>query len=147
MYDDSPSAQSCTFPKRVLACAREFRRQFSNPLALGLLGLALAVTLSGYGHKLSQYRNLSNDSAPRIPVAKLWIEHRFGFDAFSKSATALNLKARVYAHSNTPVLIAAAPQFYFQGNAGLLSVTARPRVIPFFHAAIPLRSPPVNISL
>ena len=54
-------------------------RQFSNPLALSLLGLALAVTLSGYGYRLSQYRALCDDSAPRVPVVKLWIEHRFRF--------------------------------------------------------------------
>jgi hypothetical protein len=123
------------------------RRQISNPLALGLLGLALAVTLWGYGYKLSLYGALRDHSVPRVPVAKLWIEHRFGFAAFPSSATAVKLKTRFHTYPDASQRYAAAAGICFPGKAGLLSITARPRVSPFFHAAIPLRSPPVIIFL
>jgi hypothetical protein len=35
----------------------------------------------------------------------------------------------------------------FHAVTDLLSVTAHPRVIPYFDAAIPLRSPPLKVSL
>lgn len=145
MSDDNPSTQSCTLRVRAVARGREVWRQVSNPLALGLLCLAVAVALWGYGYKLSLY-SPPEGSGPRVP-AKLWIEHRFGFDRFSSSAAAPNLKARVYAQPGVSALLAAVPEFLLLNVPDLLLATARPRAIPFFHSAIPLRSPPLAISL
>jgi len=50
-------------------------RQVSGPCALGIVGLAIAVILWGYGYKLSLYHRNAAPSA-RIPVAKLWIGPR-----------------------------------------------------------------------
>lgn len=145
MSDDNPSTQSCTLRVRALARGREVWRQVSNPLALGLLGLAVAVALWGYGYKLSLYSPPEGPGS-RVP-AKLWIEHRFGFDRFSSSAAAPNLKARIYAQPGVSALVAAAPELPLRSVSSLFLRTARPRAIPFFHSAIPLRSPPLAISL
>lgn len=147
MPGDRPFPKISPLPARALALASQVWREIWNPLALGLLGLALAVTLSGYGYKLSLYRSLRDSSAPRIPVAKLWIEHRFGFAACSPGATSPRLKARVYAQPGASAVFAAAFEFPFQTGTSLPQVSAHSHVIPFFHAAIPLRSPPVAISL
>lgn len=145
MSDESLSAQSCTLPGRALAWGRDLWRQISNPLALGLLGLAVAVTVWGYGYKLSLYIVPSGTSSSRIP-AKLWIEHRFGFSELSSSATTPNLKARIFAQPSVWALLAAGPEFSSHNVTALLSGALRSRTIPFFHAAIPLRSPPFNVS-
>lgn len=43
--------------------------------AVGLLGLAIAVTLWGFGYKLSRY-NLHSDTNSRASFAKLWDKHQ-----------------------------------------------------------------------
>lgn len=145
MSDDSFSAQSRTFPIRALACGRELWLQISNPLAFGLLGLAVAVAVWGYGYKLSLY-TVPPGTSSRVP-AKLWIEHRYGFSQLSSGIAAPSLKARVEAqHPGAAALFGAVPKLAFQGITGLLSVTVCWRTIPFFHAAIPLRSPPLVLS-
>jgi hypothetical protein len=147
MFDGNPSTQSRTFPTRALAWGRDVWRQIANPLALSLLGLALTVTLSGYGYRVSQYWALRDNSAPRVPVLKLWIEQRFWFASLSKNTTFPRLKVRAYAQPGASAIPAAAPEFSLLGVTALLCLTARPRVIPYFHAAIPLRSPPLKVSL
>ena len=62
MFVDSVSPRSRTSLIRALACGRELWRQISNPLALGLLGLAVAVVVWGYGYKLSLYSPPSGTS-------------------------------------------------------------------------------------
>jgi hypothetical protein len=54
-----------------------FKRAF-RPLTLGLIGLALAVTLWGFAYKISLYSDPA-DPLPHLPVAKVWIEHRYGY--------------------------------------------------------------------
>jgi len=147
MFDGNPSTQSRTFTTRAHAWGRGVWGQISNPLALSLLGLALTVTLSGYGYRVSQYWALLDSSAPRVPVVKLWIEQRFWFASLSKNTTFPKLKMRAYAQLGTSAMLAAAPEFSFHGVSDLLSLTTRPRVIPYFHAAIRLRSPPLKVSL
>lgn len=147
MHGDRPSPKSLTFPMRTLAFGRELWRAISNPLAVGLLGLALAVTLWGYGYKLSLYGSVCGNSTPRVPVAKLWIEHRFGVAAFSQDSNSPKLKPRVYAQPGASAVFAVASVLPFQHGPALPPVSVRAYVTPFFHAAIPLRSPPLPTSL
>lgn len=132
---------------RTLAFGRELWRGISNPLAVGLLGLALAVTLWSYGYKLSLYGSVCGDSTPRVPVAKLWIEHRFGVAACSQDSDFPKLKPRAYAQPGASAVFAVASVLAFQHVMSLPPVHVRSRLIPFFHASIPLRSPPLAISL
>lgn len=126
---------------------RELRRMISNPLALGLLGLSLAITLWGSAGKVSSIDAACGHSHAPLPVAKLWIEHRFGFAAVSGAATAPRSKSRIYAQAGVDALIVPPSGIYLQAILKAAPVTARPRAIPFFHSAIPLRSPPSLISL
>ena len=63
-------------------------RLVSRPCALGIVGLAVAVFLWGYGYKLSLYHCHSGSSS-HTPVAKLWIEPRS-----APIAAASSLKAK-----------------------------------------------------
>jgi hypothetical protein len=50
-------------------------RQVSRPCAFGIVGLAIAVFLWGYGYKLSLYHRHS-ESSSQVSVAKMWIGPR-----------------------------------------------------------------------
>jgi hypothetical protein len=50
-------------------------RQVSRPCAFGIVGLAIAVFLWGYGYKLSLYHRHSW-STSQAPVAKMWVGPR-----------------------------------------------------------------------
>ncbi len=117
----------------------------SKPPAVVLLGLALAVTLWGAGSKFSRYYEAPN-AHPRVPVARLWIEHRFGFADLLSIATAPTVKERIFAQSGAGAFIAHPAELYLRAVAGALPVAAQPRPIPFFHSPIPLRSPPSLLS-
>lgn len=148
MSEGNSSTRSCEFLTEPLPCERalprrrNFRNQFFDPLALGLLGLALAVALWSFGSRLSLYSS-SDPSVPHVPKARLWAEQRVGMDSLTHHATARRLKARVYVNSSGVFApLAADPKFFLRVTQSLRSVMGRPRSIPFFHSAIPLRSPP-----
>jgi len=122
-----------------------WQRLNSKPPAVVLLGLALAVTFWVSASRIS--RSGADSSQVRIPAAKLWIEHRFGFAEVTSAVTAPTVNERFYAQSGAGALLAQAPQLYLKAVPGALPVFARPRAIPFFHSAIPLRSPPSLLSL
>lgn len=145
MFVGNPPTPGCTYPMRARDRLREVWHQVSNPLALSLLGLALTVTLWGYAYRLSQYTNVPCGSQPRLLAPRLWNEQRFGLTGISSDAAFLNFKARVYAHPGGSAAIAAAPAFSVQSVSGVPLVAARPRVVPLFDAAIPLRSPPFDL--
>jgi hypothetical protein len=66
-----------------MACNHKRPRALVRPLAIGLIGLALAVVLWGMGYKLSLYR-AHPSPAVRAGVAKLWVGPRSA--AYIKSA-------------------------------------------------------------
>lgn len=115
--------------------------QTCRPSALALLGLAIAVALWGFGYKLSEYSN-APDPLQRTSVAKVWIEHRYGF-ASTQHARALPRRtytdrSRIFDVSSPAV----QPIFTVERSTALVS-ESEPRRIPFFQSAIPLRSPPI----
>ncbi len=113
-------------------------RQLFKPCALGLIGLAMAVALWGFGYKLSLYHLHAHPSS-RVPVAKLWIEPR---NASESAASSLNAKSH---------LVPASQAF-------LVPVQRLPRLIrtitcilpecrcdvAYFDLLIPFRSPPTQ---
>jgi hypothetical protein len=56
----------------VLSCHHSWKQIF-RPCALGFIGLAIAVTLCGFGRKLSLYYYQATGSS-RVPVVRMWIE-------------------------------------------------------------------------
>ncbi len=53
---------------------RRHSERASRPWTLGLIGLAIAVALWGFGYKLSRY-SLHSDFSSRASFAKLWDKH------------------------------------------------------------------------
>lgn len=145
------STQSGIFPTVQQARTGEPKssvwRLALNPASLGLFVLAFAVAFLGYNCKVSQFCPPSTHSANQIQSAKLWIEHRFGFSELTVGATAPTTRGRVYAEQGAFAFSAAAPALVFRGAPRGIPLRARPRAVPFFHSAIPLRSPPFPISL
>jgi len=111
-------------------------------LKLGLLALALSVTLWGYASKLSVFEAFSGGTSPATPAAKLWIEHRFGFSDLCACARASSDKQRNYAQAGADALFTPSPEAAFNEGQVAPMLIAQPRAVPFFHSAIPLRSPP-----
>jgi hypothetical protein len=119
----------------TLGCFRAWR-QVSGPCTLGIVGLAIAVVLWGYGYKLSLYYRDAASSA-RIPVAKLWIESRSASVAATSSLKAsshlahrsLALSVRIQRFPGLSRIVACIP---------LLSE----RRVAFFDLLIPSRAPP-----
>ena len=117
-------------------------QQFFRPCTLAFFALAFAVTLWGFGYKLSLYLHLPDSE--QIPVAKMWIEHRHGHLDLSvvlpprhKAATPLSLGAQ-------PVL---TPDVRLAGTRWDWLVIANP-VVVHAHLDSPnsLRSPPSLLS-
>jgi len=78
----NPITRTASAPQKpVLSWRRQARscypawRQVSGPCALGIIGLAIAIVLWGYGYRISLYHREAAPSA-RISIAKLWIEPR-----------------------------------------------------------------------
>jgi hypothetical protein len=110
--------------------------QVSGPCALGIVGLAIAVVLWGYGYKLSLYHRNTSHSA-RIPVAKLWIEPR---------GASVTTASRIKAISH----LVPGPQAFSARIQPLPSPSRAFACIPplnecrvaFFDLLIPSRAPP-----
>jgi len=111
-------------------------RQVSCPCTLGIVGLAIAVLLWGYGYKLSLYYC---DAAPsaRIPVAKLWIESH---SASVAAATSLKASSHL-AHRSLALTV------HIRRFPGLSRIVACIPIlnecrVAFFDLLIPSRAPP-----
>ncbi len=113
-------------------------KQIFRPCALGLVGLAIAVTLWGFSFKLSQYHHHTAPSS-RIPVAKLWIEPR---NASVAAASSLTAKSHLIVVSQAfPVLIQPLPRLDLAVTCILAVCT---RGIVSFDFLIRFRSPPTE---
>lgn len=117
-------------------CERILRGGCSPATALGLLGLALAIALWTFSYKLSRFDFSRGSALAHVPTARLWIEQRFEISGIAGTAKVVQ--------SNSPradALVTNSPEFGFE-CAQAVPATGRPRAIPFFQSAIPLRSPP-----
>ena len=115
-------------------------KQVFSPFAFGLIGLAIAVALWGFGYKLSLYRRHTTPSS-QIPVAKLWIESRNA----SVVATS-RLKAKSH---HIPVSQAFPKQIQWLPRLGRAVACILPSCrygVTYFDFLIPFRSPPPHRS-
>ena len=99
----NPSLHADGAPAVSMACNNKRPRPIVRPLAIGLIGLALAVVLWGIGYKLSLYRAHPSPCV-REGVAKLWVGPR-------NSACIKSAPRKVAAPS--------APEFQLQTTHGL----------------------------
>jgi hypothetical protein len=86
--DSTPRRPVLSLRTRTPGCYPAWR-QVSGPCVLGIVGLAIAVVLWGYGYKLSLYHR-NSDPSGRVPVAKLWIEPRGASVAAASSIKAIS---------------------------------------------------------
>jgi hypothetical protein len=111
-------------------------KQLFSPLAVGLIGLAIAVALWGFGYKLSLYHRHEAPSS-RIPVAKLWTEQR------SASAVAASrLEANSHLHSVSQAFPAPVQRFPRLDLAVACTLPGCSRGVLYFNPLVPSRSPP-----
>jgi hypothetical protein len=111
-------------------------RQIMKPYAPGILGLAIAVGLWGFGYKLSLYHHHEAPSS-QIPVAKLWID--------SRSASALmssGHKAQSHLISVSQALSGPIQRFPHLTRAAVGMLPACSPIMAYFDSRIPFRSPP-----
>jgi hypothetical protein len=111
-------------------------KQKFSPLAVGLLGLVIAVALWGFGYKLSLYHH---DQAPssRVSVAKLWIESRN-----ASVLRASRLEAKSHLHTVSQAFPAPVRQFPRLGPAVVCTLPGCSHGVVYFNSLIPSRSPP-----
>jgi hypothetical protein len=111
-------------------------KQLFRPCALGLIGLAIAVALWGFGYKLSLYHRHATPLS-RVTVAKLWIEPR---DTSVAAASSLKSKSHLIPVSQAlPVPIQRIPHLSRTITCILPLCT---RGVVSFDFLIPFRSPP-----
>ena len=110
-------------------------RLVSRPCALGIVGLAVAVFLWGYGYKLSLYHRHAAPSS--VPIAKLWIEPRSAsMEAASRLKTNSHFATGAQAVS---VTIQRLPRICRAVACNLLLCE---RHAVFFNLLVPSRAPP-----
>lgn len=136
---DPEAGRGGAMRKRIL------RLRCSHATALGFLGLALAVALWGFSYKLSRYDYSLSGSLSRVPVAKLWLEQRFATGGIQGTAKLVPSNSRIYAQPGANALHSYSPVLGFDSDQTLPVRAVRPRAVPFFHSAIPLRSPPISL--
>ena len=132
------AAQWCILRTRMWALSRYTSwRQISRPGALGIVGLAIAVVLSGVGYKLSLHRHAAHSA--RTPVAHLWID---SCDVSEAAASRLKAKSHHGLRSQLIcVLIQRLPRF---SRAVAYKRPVYALDLVYFDSLIPLRSPPRN---
>jgi hypothetical protein len=131
----APQKPVLSLRARTPGCFRVWRQE-SGPCTLGIVGLAIAIVLWGYGYKLSLYYRDAASSA-RIPVAKLWIEPR---SASVAAATSLKASSQL-AHRSLALSVRIQR---FPGLSRILAsipLLSECRVA-FFDLLIPSRAPP-----
>lgn len=108
--------------------------QIFKPCVLSITTLAMAIALWGTGYKLSRYLH-APDQAHKIPVARLWVEHR-------NAATVVVATL----HAKTPAVPVAVPRLSPQqpmlrvACIVVPSLGAQGAATP--GALLPFRSPP-----
>ncbi|MGA7339112.1 MAG: hypothetical protein WBE72_09265 [Terracidiphilus sp.] len=111
-------------------------KEILRPYALGLVGLAIAVTLWGFGYKLSLYLVHPAPSV-RASVAKFWVEPRNGCLAAVSA-----LKANSHLTAGSPAIPASIQGFPHFDGAVAWALPERTHRPASFNFLIPFRSPP-----
>jgi hypothetical protein len=111
-------------------------RQVARPFSLGLVGLAAAVVVLGFGYKLSLYHRYRPPSL-RASVTKMWIEPRN-----TSVAAASRLKTESHLVPGAQALLAPAQQFPHAGCVAAPIFPVRTRGVTYCNFLIPSRSPP-----
>lgn len=111
-----------------------------RPLTLAFIGLAVAVTLWGFAYKISLYSS-SSDPLPRLPEAKVWIEHRYGYAAEFKFA-ATDEKPRSNLDFGPQLLPIPLHPLLFASRRAIFDLPAQKRGTRFYHPCLSPRSPP-----
>jgi hypothetical protein len=128
--------------KPVLSWRRQARscypawRQVSGHCALGIIGLAIAIALWGYGYRISLYHREAASSA-RIPVAKLWIEPRS-----ASVEAASRLKAISHLAPGSQAFSESIPPLPSLSRAVACTSRLNECRVAFFDLLIPSRAPP-----
>ncbi|HUA92477.1 MAG TPA: hypothetical protein VL991_07905 [Terracidiphilus sp.] len=123
-----------------MAAFRSTCRDF-GPNALALIGLAVAITLWGYGYRLSTY-NLHPSSTASAAGAKMCVEPRN-----SSLVAAARPTATLCFLTALPTLPVARREFP-RVDLGLAYLPPQPAPRPVgFGSRLPLRSPPHRFSL
>lgn len=115
-------------------------KQVFRPLTLGLMGLAVAVTLWGFAYKISLYSN-SSDPLPHLPVAKVWIEHRYGYAA-EFQFTALDQKPGSNLDFGPQVLPGLVHSHLLGCRQAIFEPPSQKPGTRFYHPSLSPRSPP-----
>lgn len=111
-------------------------KQIGRPYVLGIIGLAIAAGLWGFGYKLSLYHRQGAPSS-QIPVAKLWIESR------NASMTAASrFKAKSYLISGLQAFSVPIQRLPRLSRAVACIFPVCTRGVTHFGFLIPFRSPP-----
>lgn len=124
---------------RMVGCHRACRD--FRPNSLALIGLAVAITLWGYGYRLSTY-DLHPSSTAHAAGAKMCLEPR------SDSLVAAGrLKANLHFLAALPTVPVAPREFpRVDRDLAYLPPQPPPRSV-WFSSLLPLRSPPQRFSL
>ncbi len=116
-------------------------RELLRPCVLGFVGLAIAVTLWGFGYKLSLYLHPPN-TVSRVSVARLWFEQRNSFVAATPRPG-----ARANGFSRLHPFEVPAQRFPRLSPGVTCVVPYDARGVRIFHSLIPSRGPPSFIFL
>jgi hypothetical protein len=110
--------------------------QLSRPCALGIITLAIAVALWGFGYKLSLYHRHAAPLA-HASVAKLWIDPNGAYVGGPS-----RLKAKSHPLSGSQAFPCPVPRFHRLNSAAASTLPLCERRVAFFHLLIPSRAPP-----
>ena len=130
---DLTDAQSTSTQKRCLYLPW---KQLLKPFPLALFGLAIAVTLWGYGYKLSLYRPHPAPSS-LASVAKMWDGPRN-----PSKAAASNPKTRSHLIPGSLALLAPSQPLLHASGTVALVFPVRTSSVKYLNSLIPSRSPP-----
>jgi hypothetical protein len=110
-------------------------RQVSGHCALGIVGLAIAVVLWGYGYRISLYHRHAAPLA-NASVAKLWIDPNG-----ASVAVPSRLKAKAHLLPGSQAFAGPVQRFHRLSSAAACTVPLCERRVAFF-LLIPSRAPP-----
>jgi hypothetical protein len=134
---DADATLQCVLNSRSQAQSQNSSwRQVFRPYAFWIVGLAIAVFLSGYGYKLSLY-HCHAESSSHIAVAKLWIEPR-GASVAALSSLKANSHFASESQAISPTI--QRPPSLCRDVAFILHLCEHHAV--FFDLLVPSRAPP-----
>lgn len=113
-------------------------KQVFRPCTLGIVGLAIVIVLSAFGHKLSHYDRHAASSL-RIQVVKLWSEPRKAL-----VTTTARLRATVSRLLGSYAFLLPIQRFPRVRSTAAWILPVFSRGVAYFDFLIPFRSPPLD---